>query len=121
MSGRRRGYILLYVLAIVGATAAAAFVMFDAAGTMAFETRELHLDARARNLTASGLAWAEAARRAGRAPAGPIALDVNGLAGPAATLTVRLDPNTTVVTVQCRQGRRLLPRRTAFPLKGALR
>ncbi len=110
---RRKGFLLFYVLAIVVLVGGAVVILTDACTTMVFETREMHLDACARNLAASGAAWARRANAAG-----PLdrALDANALAAPDAALRVRLHDRDVSVEASCRQGRRIRKRRADLTL-----
>ena len=110
---RRKGFLLFCVLGLAVLIGGAVVVLTDACTTMVFETREMHLDACARNLAASGLVWARRARAAG-----PLdrPLDANALAAPDAALRVRLRDRDVSVEASCRQGRRLCKRRADLTL-----
>jgi len=115
---KRTGFAMLYVLVVIALVGGAVYLLADACGTMAFETRERYLAACARNLTASGRAWA---RRAGAGPPGAVAtaraVEVKPLAIPNATLDVTIRGAEATVRASCRQGRRLLTRRETYHLE----
>ena len=108
----RTGFAMLYVLAAIALVGGAVYLLTDACGTMAFETRQMYVDACARNLTASGLAWARHSKV--HSPGADVparSLDTEPLAVPDAGLDVTIRGADASVSISCRRGRHIVTRR----------
>ncbi len=115
---KRTGLAMLYVLVVIALVGGAVYLLTDACGTMAFETRQMYVDACARNLTASGLAWARRLKVGSPGADVPArSLDAGLLAIPGAELHVTIRGAEATVSVSCRRGRRLVTRRETHPLE----
>ena len=115
---KRTGLAMLYVLVVIALVGGAMYLLTDACGTMAFETRQMYVDACARNLTASGLAWGRRLKVGSPGADLPArSLDAEPLAIPGAELHVTLRGAEATVSVSCRQGRRLVTRRETHRLE----
>lgn len=89
---RRQGFILTYIIVLLGLVGVVMFVLTGGANTMLFEADAAYVQAADRNLTASALAWARH-RSSGSEPVvldEPIALDTSSLAVRDANVSVRL-------------------------------
>jgi hypothetical protein len=108
----RTGLAMLYVLAAIALVGGAVYLLTDACGTMAFETRRMYVDACARNLTASGLAWARHSKVGSPgADVSAKSLDAEPLAVPDAGLDVTIRGADAFVSISFRRGRHLVTRR----------
>lgn len=89
---RRRGFILVYVIMLLGLTAVVMLVLTEGSNTMLFQADAAYLQAADRNLAASGLAWAR--QQAGEdEPAttdGPVSLDTTSLGDDRVSLAVEI-------------------------------
>ena len=118
------GFAMLFVIVIITAVAVALFVLTDDTNTLIFQTDRAYLQAVRRNLTASGLAWAQKAGRSVDPPKTdrPITLDVLSLTAHEATLTVTLakttgDAGRAEVAASCTRKRRTLKSHNTYTLK----
>ena len=119
---RRRGALLFYALILLAGFAAAVVVLADACASLAFDTRQVLADARARNLHASGEAWAQK----NVMPSAPAAvarreLDCSSLrVGTGASLLVAATPLSGSVNIEiiasCRDGKLLARQHSSEPV-----
>lgn len=92
---KRQGFILTYVIVLLGLVGVVMFALTGGSNTMLFEADAAYLQAADRNLTASALAWARH-RSSGAEPVvldEPIALDTSSLAVRDANVSIRLVKN----------------------------
>ena len=114
---RQSGFVLLFVMVLIGWLGVAIVVLSDACGTMVFSARGEYLEACTRNLTASARAWAEHhSRGIGGAAVRDRRLDVGDLAVRDASVVVSIassDGKAREVQVgtRCRRGKQTLRRR----------
>jgi hypothetical protein len=88
---RRQGFILTFVIVMVGLVAVVMFVLTGGANTMLFEADTAYIQAVDRNLVASGLAWARRQAQEGAATSDePVSLEMGAPGARQASLTVRI-------------------------------
>jgi len=92
MKGTRRcGFILTFVIVLIGLVGVVMFVLTGGSNTMLFEADAAYVQAVDRNLAASGLAWARrrAAQGEGPMPNEPVSLEMDFPGARQANLTVQ--------------------------------
>lgn len=92
MNGKRRyGFILTFVIVLVGLVGVVMFVLTGGSNAMLFEADAAYVQAVDRNLAASGLAWArhQVARGETPVPNQPVSLDTDFPGARQANLTVQ--------------------------------
>jgi len=111
-SRERNGSVLALVIVLLGLVAMALLVLTESSNTMLFQADQAYLRAVERNLTASGLAWAQHNVTDSNEPLGqePVPLDVAPLSTRAASLTISVveagDRQATVhITTSCTKTR----------------
>ncbi len=103
MNGTRRcGFILTFVIVLIGLVGAAMFVLTGGSNTMLFEADAAYVRAVDRNLAASGLAWARhrADLKDASLPNEPVSLDMDFPGARQARLTVQFTEQN--AAVRCR-------------------
>lgn len=113
MGSQQNGFVFLLVVMVIALIGAEMFVLTGLTNTMLFETNTAYLGAFERNLTASGLAWAErnVKSRSREAFNKTIELDVTSMNIHSSTLTVTIGMPTdkgaeVQINTSCSRGRR---------------
>lgn len=89
---RRDGFVLTFVIVLLGLVGVVMFVLTGGSNTMLFEADAAYVQAVDRNLAASGLAWAQhrAAQTDTTTSDEPVSLDTASLGATGAGLTVQI-------------------------------
>ena len=89
---KRDGFVLTFVIVLLGLVGVVMFVLTGGSNTMLFEADAAHVQAVDRNLAASGLAWARhrAAQADSAASDEPVSLDMASLGAGGVGLTVQI-------------------------------
>lgn len=112
------GFVLVFVVMIMGLIAVEMFVLTDISNTISFEANTAYLEACRDNLTLSGLAWSQS--NPGRFGSEEIELDVGALAIRDGLLNLKLtaadgDQEYLSISASCSRGRRTLRHRAKYP------
>jgi len=114
--GRRKGFVLIFIVLLIAVVGAEMFVLTGISNRMLFDSNTAHLEALERNLSAAGLGWARhAATQNTEAFGRTVELDVTSMRASGAALSVTLgvpkDKTLEVeVNTMCRRGPRTLKR-----------
>ena len=108
-----KGFLLTFVIVGLALMGTIMFVLTAGANTMLFQADTAYLQAVQRNLTSSGLAWAQVHISRSAAAGEPVPLNTEIFDAPNAALTVKItqvqaDQATIHISTTCSKGRRTL-------------
>jgi hypothetical protein len=112
----RNGFVMLFVIAILGLTGIYMIILAGVSSTIIFQTNQAYLEACRQNLTASGLAWA---KKNVNAPAGDVSLDTADMNIKKAALSIALQKKSLQIEINtsCSRGRQTLNSTRKFTLQ----